>query len=1664
MKRSIFRMLCVAAAVTLAAVGFAGARQLDLAQRPADTGGTIIVPDHFLRSWDPVTIFFTRDYGPKNGGPLDTPGELVRLSPEHPGAYTWIDSRTLQFKPAEPWPPLMTFNWEVPGAGIRLTTLMDAPIETIPADGAEGVEEVASITLTFPAPVAEDGLARMASIHVKSLPGVGGEAETVLTGDDFTIKTMARASRSEPASYVLVLDVPIAMGSRAVVRLRLADDQDAWHEFSFTTAEPFRILSVGSSQAVYPITSGGISYTREQALRLWNGERVLEVTFSARPGEISPVEAGNLVRFDPPVENPRYEISGARLRIAGDFAWETVYHVMLTPTDIRDREGRSLRMSGISDLFFYFPPKESFLAGSAGYGVVECFGPQMIPLQGRGDEKLDLRIHKIDPLDVSLWPFPPHPVMVDESDRPPVPGEEADAHRQLNRGISEWELRDQLELLDVPLVSEIVSLPLRKDTGAADFGLDIKEYLEKISGKGAPGTYLVGIRRLNDANRAWMRMQVSDLSFTTIEEPRAVQFVVTSLDTGRPVSGARVLVEAYNYRTRGMVNAIDGFTDANGTYRWEHAGRKECYIRRIVVSKRGDMLVLDPNGAPDWFRDNQWFPTDDTWLQWTQSDASWRGEQSQRLCHLFTERPVYRPEDKVHIKGYVRDRYKGALSPLTGNGVLVVQGPGMVEWRYPVVLGEWGGFYHLFAEDKVPTGVFTAHFEDNRGMPMGHVSFRKEAYRIPLFKVDLHAGDKVPLDEEFEVKLTAAYYAGGVAAERPVQWRVTQFPYEWRPRGFEGFIYSSSARYSGDEPFAASARLDVTDVTDGGGAARLTLNPAVEPNALPRTYVVEATVTGADDQTVTAVRRIAALPPFVLGMKLPRYIERTGVVTPEILAVGPDDALIPGMPVTVRLFNRQWHSHLRAGDFSSGEARYVTDTVDVKVLEKTVETAAQPLAVPLDIDAAGVYIVEIEAHDRLGRAQVVKIDLYAGGDEPVAWSRPVTRTFQVSADKDSYEPGETAVLVLQSPFQSADVLTVVEAPEGNRYEWLAVRNGSATYRLEVKKTYVPRLPVHFILMRGRLQGTRPMPGATVDLGKPATLAATSWLKVEPIENRVNITVEHPDKARPGQTIDVTVSLADPRGRPLAGEVVLWLVDQAVLALGSEQRLDPVPDFISQVDTHTVVHDTRGMPFGYLPYAERPGGDGALGEAGAGLLGRVTVRRTFEPVPYYNPSIMVGADGTATVRITLPDNLTNFAVRAKAVSGPDRFGFATGLLAVRLPVIVQPALPRFVRPGDRFTASAIGRIVEGDGGPGSAEIQVAGLTLDGPATRSIQWKKDEPERIRFEVVAPSPEYTEEGALTHEEVLFRVAVMRDSDQAADAFEVKVPVRDDRRAVTERIMTEMAAGGEVELPPLAEAARPGTVRRTVLVSDQPALVRMAAGLQFLLEYPYGCTEQRLSAAGAQLAMRDFAEMLHLPVQRERVDHAVRSLLDYLPSTLTPEGLCAYWPGSRGYVSLTAWVVMFLVEAREAGYAVDDALIGGLERTLSQALRSDYGYFVAGADFIERCWALAAMARLGRFEPGYAAELARRAQYLNVESVALVLQSFAAGGTVGDADRGTIDTLVARMDEGIVTKLHQGREVYGGLQDDFAAQNELILPGEVRTLAQVVRALERVDGDRGR
>ncbi len=1613
----------------------------------------VVIPHRFLRRWDPITVFFPDPVGKAPGTAEIDPGRWVRIEPAHPVGADWIDRRTLQIRPVEPWRPLARYTVMAGPTTARLLSLLPPPTGSDPADGERDLEPVSRIVLTFPAPLDPADLERMTAIELRDLPGTAAQPVRRVPRGAFHVKAL-EGGGEDGWRYAIVLDEPIPGGTAATVRLRLALEGESGlttASIRFATLPPFRIVEAGTARRRLSLAPDGTRYTPEQAIRGGSGRRIV-VVFTAEPEAIGPVEGRNLVRISPPVEALQYALSGRTLTVTGQFLDDVLYRVRLEPVPLRDRLGRPLEMHAPSELYLSFAPRPPYLRWKTASGIVERYGPRMVPVTGRGRERLDLRIQRVDPMDRGFWPFPDEPVATDDATRPPGPGAEPGPWEEPWDPDSEA-IANRIVSLGSPPVSTFLDLPLRRGGGSASFGLDVGKLLDGLAAGRPAGTFLLGLRQPGAGTiRQWMRLQATDLAVTTVTGRGVAWITVTSLATAQPVAGARVTADAV-CRDLFAPAAFSGTTDAAGTVRFDVEPDPHCRISRLSVHHGDDTLVLRAADFPERFEDGAWLEGAGTWLD-TLFDLIPEETYRQHLAYLRTERPVYRPGEPVHLFGYVRLRQEGVLeAPELDDLQLVVRGPGELEWRRDVTLDDVASFALDFDEADVPTGRYTARLEGNderTGDPWvsERVAFRIQAYRIPRFEVILSGPDHAPLDAPFTVTLGARYYAGGSAAGLPVAWRVTQFPLEWSPEGLDGFRFSSDSRFSGQPRFESTGRLERHDVTDADGTAALELDPTIEPTAQPRTYVVEATVTGADGQTVTSTRKVEAVPPFVLGLDAPRYLAPGERLRPRIVVVDADGQPVAGREVEVTLIERQWHSYLRAGDFTTGKARYVTDVVETPFTTTTVTSGAGPVTVDLEVPHSGVWIVRLTARDRMGRAQTVAVDLYAAATGAVGWPKPPENTLRVTTDRERYEPGQTAAFVVQSPFQRARVLAIVETPAGTTERWLDVEDGTATLHLPVQREWVPGIPVHFVLMRGRLEGTAPVPGTTVDLGRPTTLAATRWIAVTPAADTLDVALDLPRTALPGATVNVTIRLTGPDGKPTAGQAALWLVDRAVLALGREAPLDPLAAFFRKMASQIAVTDSRNLVFGWIPFAENPGG--GEGAARKKLLERTTVRRNFKPVAYWNPAIPVGPDGTATVRIELPDNLTDFAVRVTAASGMDLFGSAKAVLSVRLPVIVQPALPRFVRSGDTFDAAVLARVVEGPGGPGHAELRFTSGETARTVERDVTLDPGAPVRIAVEFTAPEAD----PARIEDTLTVEAAVERSSDGASDAFRSPLPLLPDRQPSHRARTARLEPGAAVTLEAVPSPVREGSLLRRIVLSPHQGIVRMAGAVETLLRYPLGCTEQRLARARGYLATRRFQGLLGALEDDPSIGRVVRETLTFLPSVVDEQGLVAYWPGSDPSVTLTAWTALFLADARDAGETVDPELLDRIARGLERSLRSDARSLASGAEILERTWALAALARLGHLDPAYAGELARAADQLNLESTALVLQAIATGDAGIPAT--TIERLAAKLAGGVIVRLRDGREVYGGLDEDLARLSPLVLPSEARTLAEMIRALE--------
>ena len=264
---------------------------------------------------------------------------------------------------------------------------------------------------------------------------------------------------------------------------------------------------------------------------------------------------------------------------------------------------------------------------------------------------MDLRIYSIDPLDRRFWPFGSGILSVDEEARPPMPGEPVNTRERALRSLGS------------PDVSSIIPLPIEETSPSTSFGLDLAPRLAEIHGPQAPGTYLIGYRALgSDANRHYVRTVVTDLNLSVIEEEHGVVFFVTSLADGSPVKGAEIKIEGQDDNKEEYVTVIRGITDEAGMFRYEHRKALEHPLRRIIVTRGEDIITFDPSNPPPSFRNNHWFGSSTRWLSWLGRDPVTRREAPVYRGYLLSERPIYRPDEAVHLLGYVRMRKTGEIA------------------------------------------------------------------------------------------------------------------------------------------------------------------------------------------------------------------------------------------------------------------------------------------------------------------------------------------------------------------------------------------------------------------------------------------------------------------------------------------------------------------------------------------------------------------------------------------------------------------------------------------------------------------------------------------------------------------------------------------------------------------------------------------------------------------------------------------------------------------------------------------------------------------------------------------------------------------------------------------------------------------------------------------
>ncbi len=301
-----------------------------------------------------------------------------------------------------------------------------------------------------------------------------------------------------------------------------------------------------------------------------------------------------------------------------------------------------------------------------------------------------------------------------------------------------------------------------------------------------------------------------------------------------------------------------------------------------------------------------------------------------------------------------------------------------------------------------------------------------------------------------------------------------------------------------------------------------------------------------------------------------------------------------------------------------------------------------------------------------------------------------------------------------------------------------------------------------------------------------------------------------------------------------------------------------------------------------------------------------LRRHFAPVAVWQASLRTDAEGRFSTEAVLPDTLTTY--RAFAVAADDsgaRFGSAQAEFKVNLPVMITPGMPLFMSTGDKLRLPL--SISNATDEAGSWTVSMQGC--DTP--QQIDLPAGGTGTLYFDI-AP----TQEGDC----VLQWQAVGKTG---ADAVQGTCQVRFPAPVLREVHHLELQPGQEpVQLSSLfaADVAQSTRAELEVQVSASP-LLHLQGCMDFLLTYPYGCTEQRASALMPWLLYDELAPFCPklASTPREKVRAVVQREIATLFARQCKDGGLGYWAKEeRGCGWASCYAAMALTVAQERGYEV--------------------------------------------------------------------------------------------------------------------------------------------------
>ena len=1452
--------------------------------------------------------------------PLNTLEDLaaedvpVSIEPDLPGTWRWVGTKTLTFNSdsdlIDRLPMATEYRVTIPAGTksatggvlaetVAFTFSTPAPqvVNTYPSGDSQPLEPIFFVAF-------DQRIDPQAVLETISATADGRSLTLKLTTEEeiATDKTVSRLAENalearwlafkatEPLPKDSGINVEIGPNTPSAEGPLLMADP---YTYSFHTYAPLQITDHGCSwygDSCPPLSPLYIEFNNAIDAEFYNPE---------------------MLRVEPEIPGVMVDIFGNTIQIRGETQGNTTYTIFVS-ADIQDVFGQTL--GDDKNLNFRIGPAEPVLVGPDSIFVTQdpTVTDPALSLYTINYNKLDVQIYAVQPDD---WPaFKNYLQQYQQTDQHPTPP----GHKVFD---GSWP----------------IEAPQNKLT---EVKIELGDYMDGDYGQfiviAKPPASLFQEDRYWEIVQTWV--QITQIGLDAFADHSEMVVWANALRDGAPLSGVKISAEA------GGQLALTG---DDGTARFPIPAGGASYL----VASQGDDQALLPRSTYYW--------GEDSWVQRSPRDyLSW---------YVFDDRQMYRPGEEMHLKGWLRligGRQNGdvglpgsALSAINydiydpqgnnlGNGRVEVNALGGFDFAF--TLPENANLGYAYIELRAESSL------NADGQYYSH-SFQIQEFRRPEFEVTARNETTGPYfaGGQATVAVEAAYYAGGPLPNADVSWMVSSSDTNYNPPNWPDFTFGIWQPWwwfyapvvEGDFYVSNGGNYQTFEgKTDATGNHYLDLDFGQPAEPRPQSVLAEATVMDVNRQAWSGSTSLLVHPAnLYVGLHSDKYfVEKGTPLEIELILVDLDGNPVLDRPIRVSAARLDWKFE---------EGRW--SEVESDLQECTVGSQAGPVTCTFETPLGGKYQITARVTDELGRENMSQFTRWVSGGELPPSRKIEQETITLIPDQETYQPGEVAEILVQSPFSPAEGLLTVSRSGLQYTERFEITDGSTTLEVPIEEAYIPNLNIQVDLVgesaRVDDQGN-PLPDVAP---RPAYASGTLNLSIPPLSRTLALEITPRDTAlEPGGETTLFVALKDAEGNPVPhAELAVVVVDEAILALTGYQMADPISVFYNQrwsdmestysrasivlvdplsltsevANAQKAAADTieaEGMVMEEAPM-EAPAaaptmelGARAMADTGGGgevSTTPITVRMDFNPLATFAPSVRTDANGEARVEVKLPDNLTRYRIMVVAVDESGKlFGSGESNLTARLPLMVRPSAPRFLNFGDTFELPLVLQNQTDEDMTVEVVAQTTNLRLSaGQGTRVIVPANDRIE-VRFPAAA-------EMAGTA-----RVQIAAVSGTHADAAQVELPV------YTPATTEAFAVYGVVDEGAIAQpVAAPNDVFPQFggleIQTSSTALQALTDAVLYLVAYPFDCSEQLSSRILGVAALRDVltafkAEGLPSP---EEMEAAVNRDIERLRGMQNGDGGFPYWRhGQESIPFNTIHVAHALQRAEQKGFEVPQSM----------------------------------------------------------------------------------------------------------------------------------------------